>query len=69
MWGQLYERLVALSAQHRTMFVFTNTRRLAERVAHDLGERLGPGAVARAPRLHVARAAATRPKTGSRRAR
>ncbi|MCC6335524.1 MAG: DEAD/DEAH box helicase [Myxococcales bacterium] len=46
MWGQLYERLCELSSQHRTMLVFTNTRRLAERLAHDLGERLGHGAVA-----------------------
>jgi ATP-dependent Lhr-like helicase len=46
MWGQLYDRLVALSKEHRTMLVFTNTRRLAERVAHDLGERLGEGLVA-----------------------
>jgi len=41
MWGQIYDRLEALSAQHRTILVFTNTRRLAERVAHDLGERIG----------------------------
>jgi ATP-dependent Lhr-like helicase len=46
MWGQIYDRLVQLSAEHRTMLVFTNTRRLAERVAHDLGERLGEGQVA-----------------------
>lgn len=41
MWGQVYDRLVQLSASHRTMLVFTNTRRLAERLAHDLGERMG----------------------------
>nr|MCU0698098.1 DEAD/DEAH box helicase [Myxococcaceae bacterium] len=41
MWGQVYDRLVTLSQSHRTMLVFTNTRRLAERVAHDLGERMG----------------------------
>ncbi len=46
MWGQIYDRLVQLSGEHRTMLVFTNTRRLAERVAHDLGERLGEGLVA-----------------------
>ncbi len=46
MWGQLYDRLVALTAQHRTMLIFSNTRRLAERVAHDLGERLGHDQVA-----------------------
>lgn len=46
MWGQRYDRLVELSGQHRTMLVFSNTRRLAERVAHDLGERLGHDQVA-----------------------
>jgi ATP-dependent helicase Lhr and Lhr-like helicase len=45
-WGQVYERIVALTADHRTILVFTNTRRLAERVAHDLGERIGQDAVA-----------------------
>ena len=33
------------SAEHRTTLVFVNTRRLAERIAHALGERLGEGAV------------------------
>ncbi len=46
MWGQIYDRLVQLSKEHRTMLVFTNTRRLAERVAHDLGERIGQHRVA-----------------------
>ena len=32
--------------QHRTTLVFVNTRRMAERVAHQLGERLGDGQVA-----------------------
>jgi ATP-dependent Lhr-like helicase len=32
--------------QHRTTLVFVNTRRMAERVAHQLGERLGEGQVA-----------------------
>src|ERR1700722_9724677 len=32
--------------QHRTTLVFVNTRRLAERFAHALGERLGEGQVA-----------------------
>ena len=31
--------------QHRTTLVFVNTRRMAERVAHQLGERLGDGHV------------------------
>ena len=32
--------------EHRTTLVFVNTRRMAERVAHQLGERLGEGQVA-----------------------
>jgi len=40
-WGELYERLTQLIAAHRTTLVFVNTRRLAERVAHALSERLG----------------------------
>jgi ATP-dependent helicase Lhr and Lhr-like helicase len=32
--------------QHRTTLVFVNTRRMAERAAHQLGERLGEGQVA-----------------------
>src|SRR6516162_1747948 len=37
MWGQIYDRLVQLTSEHRTTLIFTNTRKLAERVAHDLG--------------------------------
>ena len=40
-WGEIYDRLAALVASHRTTLVFVNTRRMAERVAHHLGERLG----------------------------
>ncbi len=46
MWGEIYDRVVALADQHRTILIFANTRKLAERVAHDLGERLGQGLVA-----------------------
>ncbi len=45
MWGEIYDRLAALARENRTTLVFVNTRRLAERVAHHLGERLGGGAV------------------------
>ncbi|MFO1056381.1 MAG: DEAD/DEAH box helicase [Dongiaceae bacterium] len=45
-WEQLYGRLVALIAAHRTTLVFVNTRRLAERVTRQLSERLGDAAVA-----------------------
>jgi ATP-dependent Lhr-like helicase len=40
-WSEIYDRLAALIAEHRTTLVFVNTRRMAERVAHHLGERLG----------------------------
>jgi ATP-dependent helicase Lhr and Lhr-like helicase len=40
-WNQNYERLAELIAQHRTTLVFVNTRRMAERVAGQLSERLG----------------------------
>ncbi|MCB9543108.1 MAG: DEAD/DEAH box helicase [Myxococcales bacterium] len=44
--AQILDRMAALVAAHRTTLVFTNTRRMAERVCHALGERLGEGAVA-----------------------
>jgi ATP-dependent helicase Lhr and Lhr-like helicase len=46
LWAAIYDRIVALTATHRTTIVFVNTRRLVERVAHALEERLGPGRVA-----------------------
>ncbi len=45
MWDEIYDRAAELIRSHRTTLVFVNTRRLAERVAHHLGERLGAGAV------------------------
>ena len=45
MWAEIYDRVATLVASHRTTIVFVNTRRLAERVAHCLGERLGDDAV------------------------
>jgi ATP-dependent Lhr-like helicase len=44
-WEQVYDRLVRLIEAHRTTLVFVNTRRMAERVAHQLSERLGDRAV------------------------
>ena len=46
MWDEVYNRLVELVEQHRSTLVFVNTRRLAERIAHHLGERLGEENVA-----------------------
>ena len=44
-WGEIYERLTELIEAHTTTLVFVNTRRLAERMAHHLAERLGEDAV------------------------
>lgn len=46
MWDEIYDRIAELVRQHRSTLVFVNTRRLAERVAHHLAERLGDQAVA-----------------------
>ena len=46
MWDTIYDRLVQLVNQHRSTLVFVNTRRMAERLAHNLGERLGEENVA-----------------------
>jgi ATP-dependent Lhr-like helicase len=46
MWDEIYDRLRDLSEQHRSTLVFVNTRRLAERVAHNLASRVGEDNVA-----------------------
>ena len=57
-WDEVYDRLAELIRQHKTTLVFVNTRRLAERVARHLGERIGDeniaahhGSLAREQRL------------------
>ncbi|HUP02579.1 MAG TPA: DEAD/DEAH box helicase [Bryobacteraceae bacterium] len=45
MWDGIYDRLAQLIGEHRSTLVFVNTRKLAERVAHHLGKRLGEDAV------------------------
>src|SRR4029078_13332675 len=59
-WEEVYDRLAQLIRQHHTTLVFVNTRRLAERVARHLGERLGEeniaahhGSLAREHRLQA----------------
>jgi ATP-dependent Lhr-like helicase len=44
-WEEHYERLTQLIAAHRTTLIFVNTRRMAERMARYLSERLGEAAV------------------------
>ncbi|HVA17187.1 MAG TPA: DEAD/DEAH box helicase, partial [Candidatus Dormibacteraeota bacterium] len=46
MWEEIYTRITALVQQHRSTLIFVNTRRLAERVAHNLARLLGDDAVA-----------------------
>ena len=45
-WDSVYDRLAVLAREHRTTLVFVNTRRLAERLARHLSDRLGREAVA-----------------------
>ena len=59
-WGEMYDRLAELVAQHRTTLIFVNQRRIAERVARHLAERLGEehvtahhGSLAREHRLNA----------------
>ena len=44
-WEEYYDRLTRLIQAHRTTLVFVNTRRMAERIARQLSERLGEDAV------------------------
>jgi ATP-dependent Lhr-like helicase len=46
MWDEVYTRLIELVEQHRSTLIFVNTRRMAERLAHQLGERIGEENVA-----------------------
>jgi ATP-dependent helicase Lhr and Lhr-like helicase len=45
-WDDIYERLAELALQHRSTLVFVNTRKMVERLAFALGERLGAENVA-----------------------
>ncbi len=45
-WGELHDRIADLVGQHQTTLIFVNTRRVAERTAQHLAERLGEEAVA-----------------------
>jgi len=45
-WTQVYDRVAALVLEHRTTLVFVNTRRMVERLARHLSERVGEENVA-----------------------
>ena len=45
-WGETLDSIADLVRSHGTSLVFVNTRRLVERVSHQLSERLGEDAVA-----------------------
>ena len=59
-WQELYQQLAGLIEQHKTTLIFVNTRRLAERAARFLAERIGEqfvtahhGSLAREHRLNA----------------
>ncbi|HUQ88004.1 MAG TPA: helicase-related protein [Vicinamibacterales bacterium] len=45
-WREYYDRLATLIAEHKTTLVFVNTRKMAERLARQLADRLGEEVVA-----------------------
>jgi ATP-dependent helicase Lhr and Lhr-like helicase len=45
MWGEIYDRVADQIRAHRTTLIFVGTRRMSERVAFALNERLGEGFV------------------------
>lgn len=40
LWDEIYQKLFGLIKTHTSTLIFANTRKLAERIAHDLGEML-----------------------------
>ncbi len=62
LWGQVLDQIAGQIRSHNTTLVFVNTRRLVERIAHQLSERLGEeqvvahhGSLSRATRLDAER--------------
>ena len=45
-WDSVYDRLAELALEHRSTLVFVNTRRMVERLAYVVGERIGAENVA-----------------------
>ena len=64
MWAEIYDRMAALAAEHRTTLVFVNTRRQAERVAHQLGGTPGRGRGAAASREPCRARCVSKPSSG-----
>jgi ATP-dependent Lhr-like helicase len=46
MWAEVYDRIARYAREVRTTIVFVNTRKMVERVAYQLSQRLGKDAVA-----------------------
>ena len=46
MWEEIFDKLAAYTANHRSTLVFVNTRKLVERISFELSNRLGEDAVA-----------------------
>jgi ATP-dependent Lhr-like helicase len=46
MWTEIFDKLAAVTDQHRSTLVFVNTRRLVEKISFELAARLGPEHVA-----------------------
>lgn len=46
MWDEIFDKLATFAEQHRSTLVFVNTRRLVEKIAFSLTERLGQDQVA-----------------------
>jgi ATP-dependent helicase Lhr and Lhr-like helicase len=46
MWDEIFDKLAAHAQNHRSTLVFVNTRRLVEKIAFELANRIGPEHVA-----------------------
>ena len=46
MWTEIFDKLAAITEHHRSTLVFVNTRRLVEKIAFELSDRLGSEHVA-----------------------
>ena len=44
-WQEVYDKLTHLISSHRSTLIFVNTRRMAERITHQLSQKLGSDAI------------------------